>query len=215
MMLLLELSRGRPDIPASLCNPIEAWLYQSHDVIEAAIGDVAFIQAIEDSARVIAESLRRGGQIMIAGNGGSAAQAQHFAAELVGRCERDRAPLAAIALGTDPATLTALANDYGYERVFERQLAALANHDTVLVAISTSGNSANILRAAEAALKQGIPVIAMTGRGGGQLIQLSNLAIVTPIDGLITPLIQQVHLIAAHAICGLVEAILFRPGSPE
>jgi len=205
-MRLLELSRARPEIPV-LRNVIDRFLYASHDVIEAAIGDQAFIQAIEDSARVIAESLRNSGQILIAGNGGSAAQAQHFAAELVGRFERDRAALAAIALGTDSATLTAIANDYGYERVFERQFYALANHDTVLVAISTSGRSANVLRAAEAAFKEKVPVIAMTSRAGAQLMQLSNLAIVAPSN--MTPLVQQLHLVATHAICRLVEAILF------
>jgi phosphoheptose isomerase len=212
-MLVLELSRARPDIPRSLRNPICEWLYEAHDAIEAAIGDEAFIQAIEDSARVIAESLRKGGSILIAGNGGSAAQAQHFAAELVGRFQRERAGLAAIALGADHATLTALANDYGYENALGRQLCALRGHDCVLVAISTSGTSANVLRAAELAFTQEVPVIAMTSCSGARLIHLSNIAIVAP--ACVTAVVQQLHLVAAHAICGLVETILFGPGASK
>src|SRR5215510_1028935 len=107
-----------------LTAPISNFLYSSHDAIEAAIEDEGFGEAIEDCARMIVESLLTGGQILIAGNGGSAAQAQHFAVELVGRFVCERRPLPAIALGADPATLTALANDYGYERAIERQLMA-------------------------------------------------------------------------------------------
>ena len=198
----------------SLRTPVCEFLYQSHDVIEAAIGDQVLIQAIGVSARIIAESLREGGQILIAGNGGSAAQAQHFAAELVGRFARDRAPLPAIALGADVASLTAIANDYGFAHVFERQLIALVRPCTVLVAISTSGKSQNVLRAVEAAQRLGrIPIIAMTGRPGGPLADACPLTIVAPSAK--TPLVQQLHLVAAHAICGLVEAILFGPEVPK
>ena len=148
------------------------------------------------------------GQILIAGNGGSAALAQHFAAELVGRFKCDRAALAAVALGSDVATLTAIANDYGYERVFERQLAAQISEHSVLVAISTSVKSPNILRAAEVAKVYGIPVITMTGRPGDPLRELAKVAIVAPVAD--TALVQQLHLTAVHAICGLVEQFFMR-----
>jgi D-sedoheptulose 7-phosphate isomerase len=189
--------------PEPLTVPIRNFLYRSHDVIKTAIEDEAFGEAIEDCSRMINECLLTGGQILIAGNGGSAAQAQHFAAELVGRFVCERRPLPAIALGTDPATLTALANDYGYERAIERQLLALAGPNTVFVAMSTSGQSANIVRAAETAFEEKISVIAMTGKPGTPLVGRSHRAIIAPSS--ITPLVQQLHLVATHLICMLVE----------
>ena len=198
----------------SMRTTVCEFLYRSHDVIEAAIGDQVLMQAIGISARIIAESLREGGPVRIAGNGGSAAQAQHFAAELVGRFQRDRAPLPAIALGADVASLTAIANDYGFAHVFERQLIALERPGTVLVAISTSGTSKNVLRAVEVALRSGrMPIIAMTGRPGGPLAEACPLKIVAPSTE--TPLVQQLHLVAAHAICSLVETLLFGPEVPK
>ena len=148
------IARNIHQTPEPLTVPISNFLYSSHDAIEAAIEDEGFGEAIEDCARMIVESLLTGGQILIAGNGGSAARAQHFAAELVGRFVCERRPLPAIALGTDPATLTALANDYGYEHVIERQLLPLARPNSVFVAISTSGQSPNIVRAAETAFEK-------------------------------------------------------------
>jgi D-sedoheptulose 7-phosphate isomerase len=197
--------------PEPLTLPIRNFLYSSHDAIEAAIEDQGFGEAIEDCARMIVESLLAGGQILIAGNGGSAAQAQHFAAELVGRFVCDRRPLPAIALGTDPATLTAIANDYGWEHAIERQLLALARPNSVFIAISTSGQSANILRAADTAFEEKISVIAMTGKPGLPLVGRSHRAIVAPSS--VTPLVQQLHLVAAHLICLLVEQfVIATPG---
>lgn len=202
------------DLPASLSSVVFEWLYHAHDALEAAIADEEFRAAIEHAARLIFRSLKDGGQILIAGNGGSQAQAQHFAAELVGRFQCDGWPLPAVALGADPTILTAVANDYGFERVFERQLCALARPEGVLVAISTSGQSANILRAAANAKTHGMSVIAMTGRDGQRLIEHSTCAIVAPISE--TPLVQQLHLVAVHAICAIVEtAALRRFGSPN
>lgn len=179
------------------------YLRRSRDAIEEAILDAAFPQAIEAGAKIILEAIRNGGKIMLAGNGGSAQLAQHFAAELAGRFQRERAPLPALALGTDPTTLTALANDYGFEHVFERQWRALADEWDVLVAISTSGRSPNLLRAAEAATATGHPVIAMTGLPGEPLRNASSHEIVAP--SFETPIVQQLHLLAAHAICGYVD----------
>jgi D-sedoheptulose 7-phosphate isomerase len=181
------------------------WLCRSHDAIEAAIEDHAFVEAIGVCAKVIGGAILADARIFIAGNGGSAAQAQHFAAELVGRYALERRALPAIALGTDPATLTAIANDYGYERVFERQLLALGRTGDVFVAISTSGRSANILNAVEAAHLLDIPVIGMTGRPGDPLIGRCHGAIVAPATE--TALVQQLHLVAVHAICGTVERL--------
>src|SRR5262249_48572306 len=197
------IARNIHQTPEPLTVPISNFLYSSHDAIETAIEDEGFGEAIEDCARMIVESLLTGGQILIAGNGGSAAQAQHFAAELVGRFVCDRVPLPAIALGTHPAILTALANDYGYEHVIERQLLPLARPNSVFVAISTSGQSANILRAADTAFEEKISVIAMTGTPGQPLAGHCHRAIVAPSS--ITPLVQQLHLVASHLICLLVE----------
>jgi D-sedoheptulose 7-phosphate isomerase len=187
---------------------IVEWLFRSHDAVEAAIEDHAFVETIGVCAAVIAGAMLGGARIFIAGNGGSAAQAQHFAAELVGRYLLDRKALPAIALGTDAATLTAIANDYGYNHVFERQLMALGRSGDVFVAISTSGRSANILNAVEAARLLDIPVIGMTGRPGEPLAGRCNGAIVAPATE--TALVQQLHLVAVHAICGIVERITSR-----
>jgi D-sedoheptulose 7-phosphate isomerase len=194
--------------PPPFNNAIVDWLYRSHDALEAAISDPLFGAAIDYAARLISSSLRLGGQILIAGNGGSHAQAQHFAAELVGRFAQERTPLAAVALGSDPTILSALANDYGFERAIERQLAALADERTVFVAISTSGLSANIVRAAQLARLREIPIVAMTGRPGNPLSGLAQCSIVAPTSE--TALAQQLHLVAAHAICGIVEQVFLR-----
>src|SRR6516225_6382578 len=128
-------------------NTILGYLVQSRDLIQAAIDDPDFSRAIHDIAEVTTNALRNGGKVLIAGNGGSAGDAQHIAGEMLSRLYRDRAPLAAMALTTDTSVLTAIGNDYGYERVFERQMSGLGRRDYVFIAISTSGRSANILRA--------------------------------------------------------------------
>ena len=145
--------------------------------------------------------------MLLAGNGGSAADAQHLAGELIGRFNYDRAPAAAIALTTDTSALTAIGNDYGYERVFERQVRGLGRKDDVLIAISTSGRSANILRAIGAARELGLVTVGMTGKSGGEMAPLCDLCLRAPSDS--TPLIQQIHIIAGHVIFGLVEERLF------
>ena len=162
---------------------------------------------IVGAVELCVESLRAGGKILFAGNGGSAADAQHWAGELVSRFYYDRPGLAAIALTTDSSILTAIGNDYGYDYVFARQVEALGQAGDVLVAISTSGNSPNVLRAADVARARGMQVIAFTGRSGGKLLSMSDLCFRMPSDE--TPRIQEGHEFVGHLLCALIEAGLF------
>jgi len=184
------------------------YLARSRDAIQAAIDDPDFLRALGDIAERITVSLAAGGKLLLAGNGGSAADAQHIAGEMIGRLNLERAPLAAIALTTDSSVLTALANDYGYDQVFARQIEGLGRAGDVFLAISTSGCSPNILRAAEAARRQHLVVVGFTGRNGGELAPRCDLCLHAPTDA--TQLIQQIHIIAAHIVCALVEERLFR-----
>jgi D-sedoheptulose 7-phosphate isomerase len=166
--------------------------------------DYATVQAMADAAVV---ALRSGGKLLFLGNGGSAADAQHLAAELVGRFARERAALPALALSVNTSCLTAIGNDYGYDRVFERQLEALARKGDVVVGISTSGNSPNVLRAIERAKAVGCTTIGMTGRKGGKLAGMVDICFRAPSDD--TPRIQEVHITAGHIMCALVEEEMF------
>ena len=155
-------------------------------------------------------ALSAGGKILACGNGGSAADAQHFAAELVNRFEVERPPLAAVALTTDTSTLTSIANDYDYVQVFEKQVRAIGRRGDVLLAISTSGNSPNVLSAIAAAHELGIGVVALTGRGGGKIaaaLDPADVNICVPHDR--TVRIQEVHLLALHCICDGIDFQLF------
>ena len=162
---------------------------------------------IADAARRIITACRAGGKILLIGNGGSAADAQHIAAELVGRFKKERKALPAIALTTDTSLLTALANDRGYETIFSRQLEALANEKDVLIAITTSGSSPNILKAVETAKAKGVFVIGLTGENGTKLKAMADLTIMVPSSN--TPRIQEAHITIGHIICSLVERELF------
>ena len=159
---------------------------------------------IVGAVELCVESLRAGGKVMFAGNGGSAADAQHWAGELVSRFYYDRPGLAAIALTTDSSILTAIGNDYGYDYTFARQVEALGRTGDVLLAISTSGNSPNIIRAAEAARARGVAVVGFTGEGGGKLAPLSDICFRVPSTE--TPRIQEGHEFIGHLLCALVEA---------
>lgn len=167
----------------------------------------AFLEAnlsgLNGAIEMTVEALRNGGKLLICGNGGSAADAQHFAAELVCRFEADRRALAALALTTDSSSLTAIANDLGFDRIFERQVEALARPGDVLVAISTSGKSKNVLRAALAAQAINCAVIGLTGKGGGALADLCDLLVAVPSSNVAR--IQEVHSLCLHALCGAVE----------
>ncbi len=162
---------------------------------------------IVSAAQMILKAYQTGGKVLLIGNGGSAADAQHIAAELVGRFKLERRSLPAIALTTNTAILTAVANDYGYDTVFSRQLEALANEGDVLIAITTSGASANILKAIDTARSQGVLVIALTGEKGKQLRGTTELTITVPSDN--TQRIQEAHITIGHIICHLVEQELF------
>jgi D-sedoheptulose 7-phosphate isomerase len=162
--------------------------------------------AVERAARLVAGALAAGGQVLFCGNGGSAADAQHLAAELVGRLALERPAWRAVALTTDSSVLTAVANDYGYAEVFARQVEALGRPGDVLVAISTSGRSENVLRAAAAARRQGLRVVALLGPAASPLDQTADLALHA--DGDSSGLVQQGHITIGHALCGWVEARL-------
>jgi D-sedoheptulose 7-phosphate isomerase len=159
---------------------------------------------------LLAESLRNGGKALACGNGGSAADAQHFAAELVNRFEAERPPLAGVALTTDTSTLTSIANDYAYQQVFAKQLRAIGRRGDVLLAISTSGNSANVIEALHAAHELGVRVIGLTGNGGGKMAPLltaDDVHICVPHKR--TARIQEVHLLVLHCLCDAIDFQLF------
>ncbi len=170
----------------------------------------AMRSAIEAAARLMADALRRGGKVMACGNGGSAADSQHFAAELLNRFERERSPLAAIALTTDTSTLTSIANDYSYELVFAKQVQALGRAGDVLLAISTSGESPNVKAAIRAAHERGVRVVALTGKGGGSIAgQLTSADIHLCVPAERTARIQEVHLLAIHCLCDGIDTLIF------
>ena len=191
-------------------DAIAGYFARSVAALGSAADDRDLIAATRAIADALARALRAGRKILIAGNGGSAADAQHIAAELLSRFARERDPLPAIAL-TDPAVLTAIGNDYGFERVFERQVRGLGKSGDVLVAISTSGRSANVLAALKAARECGLVTVGFTGSRGTALTSLCDLCLVVPCEE--TAIIQQVYMTAAHAICAAVEHDLAGSGA--
>jgi len=164
-------------------------------------------QRVVDVARTMAVALARGGKLLFCGNGGSAADAQHMAGEFVNRFLLERPPLPAVALTTDTSVLTAIGNDYGFDQVFEKQVQALAQPGDVLVAISTSGNSDNILRALKAARDKAVTTVGLSGNSGGEMAPWCDLTLLVPSRH--TPLIQEVHLAVEHLLCQLVDHYLF------
>ncbi|UOG75165.1 D-sedoheptulose 7-phosphate isomerase [Hymenobacter tibetensis] len=191
-----------------LTDLIQAELRQAHTVLEQFIADPATAQVVEKAARTIATSLQQGGKILSCGNGGSLCDAQHFAEELSGRYRQDRQPLAAIAL-TEASHMSCVANDYGFEFVFSRFVQALGRPGDVLLAISTSGNSPNILRAVEAAKAAGMQVISLTGKDGGALASLSDVEIRAPHQGF-ADRIQEIHIKVIHILILLVEELVVK-----
>ena len=168
------------------------------------------VPSIVTGGQLMAVALKQGHKIMSCGNGGSAADAQHFSAELLNRFERERAPLAGIALTTDTSTLTSIANDYHYDEVFAKQLRALGQPGDVLLAISTSGNSPNVVRAMQVAREKNVHIVALTGRDGGKmasLLQAPDVEIRVPAK--VTARIQEVHLLVLHCLCDLIDEQLF------
>jgi D-sedoheptulose 7-phosphate isomerase len=181
---------------------------RSCETLSRAADDPNLRASIHEIAEAITAAFRDGRKLLIAGNGGSAADAQHIAGEFLSRLNFDRNPLPAIALTTDSSVLTAIGNDYGFDRTFERQVRGLGQSGDVFIAISTSGRSANVIAALKAARGAGLTTIGFTGsRDNGLMQPLCDHCLAAPAAE--TPLIQQIHIVAAHAICGLVERTLF------
>jgi D-sedoheptulose 7-phosphate isomerase len=190
-------------------NAVANHFQRSVAVMERTANDPALRATILSIADCVTASFRAGGKLLIAGNGGSAADAQHIAGEFLSRLRFDRNPLPAIALTTDTSVLTAVGNDYGYERVFERQIRGLGREGDIFIAISTSGRSPNVIAALEAARKLGMTTIGFTGTAHGANAMRAHCDIVLAAPSDDTPLIQQIHITAAHAICEVVERDLF------
>ncbi|MDP2792743.1 MAG: phosphoheptose isomerase [Sulfurisoma sp.] len=191
----------------SLSQRIQSQFAESIAAKQAAM--TTMTAPIEAAIRLMTACLRAGGKVMACGNGGSAADSQHFAAELLNRFEKERAPLAAIALTTDTSTLTSIANDYAYDQVFAKQVAALGRAGDVLLAISTSGNSPNVMAAMRVAHERGVRVVALSGKGGGRMNELlgpDDVHLCVPAER--TARIQEVHLLTLHCLCDGIDALL-------
>ncbi len=174
--------------------------------VHRTVADEVFTQMpplIEQAGKLIVETLKKGGKILLCGNGGSAADAQHIAAELTGRYKTERRGLPALALTTDTSALTAIGNDYGFDRIFQRQVEALATERDLLLGISTSGNSPNVLKALERANDLGCVTLGLSGRGGGGMNECCDLNLVVPSDD--TPRIQEMHILIGHILCAMVD----------
>ena len=169
---------------------------------------ISFSDKIEQIAEKAVSVLKKEGTIFWCGNGGSASDSQHLAAELVGRFEKDRPPLKSIALNTDTSIMTAISNDYSYDLVFKRQLEVLGNKKDLLIAISTSGNSKNIIKVLEEAKKKKLYSVALLGKNGGEAKNIADLSIIIPSQS--TARIQEMHILIGHLICSFVEKNLFR-----
>lgn len=188
---------------------VEDHFRKTRSVLDAAERDAVLRAAIHRISTVIVDALGRGGKLLIAGNGGSASDAQHIAGEFLSRLNFDRHPLPAIALTTDSSVLTAVGNDYGFDRVFERQLRGLAKPGDVFIGLSTSGKSPNVLAALKAAREIGVTTVGFGGNQDSPMKPLCDHLLAVPSQE--TPFIQQVHIVAAHIICGLVERRCFPP----
>ncbi len=166
-----------------------------------------YAHRIEELAKKVVERLKEGGTVYLFGNGGSAADAQHIAAELIGRFSKDRPPIRAVALTTDTSILTALGNDYGFENIFERQVEALVGKEDIVIGISTSGKSENVIRALKKAKAKGALTVALTGGDGGLLKELADYSFIVP--SYETPRIQECHITLGHTLCELIEKLMF------
>ncbi len=184
-------------------DKIKSAIQASIDVKRALVEDKKLISCIEDAADVITESIKGGGKVLVCGNGGSAADSQHFAAELLGKFYKIRKALPAVALTTNTSILTAIANDISFEDVLARQVEALGKEGDVLIGISTSGNSKNVIKAIQMARKRNIKVIGLTGESGGKMRDMVDILINVPSSD--TPRIQEAHILVLHIIAEIVE----------
>ncbi len=212
-------NRGEGEWPLQRC----ALRYQGESLMDRALQMIAhhaeegarlrreffstYDEQIAAAARQMAVSVARGGKVLFAGNGGSAADAQHWAAEFVNRFIMDRPPLPAIALTTDSSILTSIGNDFGYDLVFAKQVQALGKSGDIFVGISTSGNSPNVVKALEIARNMGLFTVGLTGDGGGKMAPLCNILLAVPHSS--TPLVQELHAAAGHMLCALTDYYLF------
>jgi D-sedoheptulose 7-phosphate isomerase len=194
-------------------DPIAAHLEQSLAALQRVMQDAALLAAARKIAAVIIAALRSGNKLLIIGNGGSAADAQHIAAEIIGRYKQNRPGYAAMALTTDTSALTAIANDYGFEQVFARQIEGLGQRGDVLLALSTSGRSPNILAALRIARDRGLVTIGFTGSKGESLGAFCDHLLVSPSED--TPVVQQIHLTIAHGICDEIEQTMMREAAKK
>lgn len=184
---------------------IQNSIRESISVKQAILSDEAFLQRIEQAAQLLLAAFEQGGKVLFCGNGGSAADAQHIAAELSGRFYKDRPPLFAEALHVNSSYVTAVANDYGYDAVYARMVQAAGRPGDVLVALSTSGNSPNILNAVTAAKEKGMTVIGFTGASGGRMAEACDVLLNVPSSD--TPRIQEAHILLGHILCAYVEGV--------
>lgn len=191
---------------------IQTQIDASMAVKQALREDRACLEQVARLADMCLDALRKGGKVIFAGNGGSFADAQHLSAEFVSRFMFDRAPLASVALGTNSSSMSAIGNDYGYEQVFAREICAIAKPEDVFIAISTSGNSPNVLAAIETARAMNVPTVGLTGLGGGKAKVLCE-CICAPSKE--TPRIQECHIMLGHILCGLVEDGYFPEGCAQ
>ena len=189
---------------------IKDQIKKSYEIKQELYKNDDLLEKIVTVAQLCLEVYHNGKKTMLAGNGGSAADAQHIAAELVGRYGFDRPSLPSLALTTDTSNLTAIGNDYGYDFVFSRQLEGMGQEGDTFIGISTSGNSVNIINAFESAKKKGITTVALTGRDGGKMASIADIALVIPSNS--TPRIQESHILVGHILCDIIEKELFGNG---
>jgi D-sedoheptulose 7-phosphate isomerase len=196
-----------------MINYIKEQIQASIDTKQNILNDEALMQTIAQVGRECVDLYKKGKKTLLAGNGGSAADAQHIAAELVGRYGFDRPSIPSIALTTDTSNLTAIGNDYGYDKVFSRQMEGMGSEGDLFIGISTSGNSENIVNAINAAKAKGVTTVALVGRDGGEMAKIADYAIIVPSNA--TPRIQESHILIGHMICDIIEKELFGDGVGE
>lgn len=194
-------------------NQLKKNLKESIQAKYQLLNDQECLSVFQEAVMHVIQCYQLGGRLYIAGNGGSAADAQHLAAEFVSKLAQDRAPLPAEALTVDSSIITAIGNDYGYEHIFSRQLACKAKEKDIFLGITTSGQSVNIIRALEQCKKQGVPSIVFCGKNGGQVKHLADYCVIA--SGIATSTIQELHIVLAHTLCECVEIALFRPWLAE
>ena len=189
---------------------IKDQIKKSYEIKQIIYQDEELLNRIEEVARKCVALYKTDKKTILAGNGGSAADAQHIAAELVGRYGFDRPSIPSLSLTTDTSNLTAIGNDYGYDYVFSRQLEGMGQAGDIFIGISTSGNSVNLLKAFESAKKKNIMTVALTGRDGGKMAQLADIALIIPSNS--TPRIQESHILIGHILCDIIEKEIFGDG---